>query len=267
MKTKTKAVVTVICVLALIATAVFGSLAYLTDQEQKINTFTVGKVDITLTEPNYQPGEGGISNILPGVEIAKDPTIEVVKGPAWVVLELDMNKYISLINLMGVDAYLNGVGGLTGTYLGPQAFLTMSKATFQAVIDRWFIGIEHTNWMIMNTAEIQQAFTDAASQSNPEHLKIRLGFIGGIDTVGRVMAVNESVKFMTKFMMPETVTQSMMDGADAYYPQGSSTPASNFNTGLANWDLTFTAYAIQDKPFTNITDAYNALNLPAYPWP
>ena len=45
----------VLCVvLALAATTIIGgTLAYFTDTDNKTNTFTVGKVDITLTEPEW----------------------------------------------------------------------------------------------------------------------------------------------------------------------------------------------------------------------
>ena len=40
---------------ALAVTAVVGgSLAYFTDTDEKTNTFTVGNVDITLTEPGWE---------------------------------------------------------------------------------------------------------------------------------------------------------------------------------------------------------------------
>lgn len=63
---------------ALAVTAVVGgSLAYFTDTDQKDNTFTVGNVDITLTEPNWE-GSGSLDapEVYPGEALAKDPTVE-----------------------------------------------------------------------------------------------------------------------------------------------------------------------------------------------
>ena len=66
----------VLVALFLAVFAVGGTLAYLTDTtETKTNTFTFGKVDITLTEPNWNTTTAG--DIVPGQQVAKDPTITV----------------------------------------------------------------------------------------------------------------------------------------------------------------------------------------------
>lgn len=72
-----KKIVSIALAAALAATAIVGSsLAYFTDTEEKTNTFTVGNVDITLTEPNW---DADINNkdLIPGKTIPKDPTITV----------------------------------------------------------------------------------------------------------------------------------------------------------------------------------------------
>lgn len=57
-----------------------GTLAYLTDRETEVNVFTVGNVDIELTE-NFSQG----AELLPGVEIDKDVKIKNVgDNDAWV---------------------------------------------------------------------------------------------------------------------------------------------------------------------------------------
>lgn len=81
-----KKVVTLSLVVALIATAAIGgTLAYFTDEEAKTNTFTVGNVDIELTEPawdNNTPdnktdgGEGEAQEAYPGEALGKNPTVE-----------------------------------------------------------------------------------------------------------------------------------------------------------------------------------------------
>lgn len=56
------------------ALAVGGTTAYLTDWGDATNTFTVGKVDIDLKEPNWKPEEH--DKIQPSEEMKKDPTVE-----------------------------------------------------------------------------------------------------------------------------------------------------------------------------------------------
>lgn len=61
-----------LCV-ALVAIAIVGaSLAYFTDTDEKTNTFTVGNVDIVLTEPEWDENQ---AKLIPGRVIPKDPTI------------------------------------------------------------------------------------------------------------------------------------------------------------------------------------------------
>ena len=83
---KTKAILMALCAVLLVAASVMGTLAYLTSTDQVINTFTVGKVDITLDEApvdaNGQKTNGPrrTSNeyhLLPGHEYVKDPIVHV----------------------------------------------------------------------------------------------------------------------------------------------------------------------------------------------
>ena len=64
-------------VAALAATAIGGAtLAYFTDNESKDNTFTVGNVQINLTEPNWDAtGSEEAKEAYPGEALAKDPTV------------------------------------------------------------------------------------------------------------------------------------------------------------------------------------------------
>ena len=59
------------------AMAFGGAVAYLTDNEQTTNTFTVGKVQVDLEEPKY-PGNASaeVTNIVPNQEIDKNPMVE-----------------------------------------------------------------------------------------------------------------------------------------------------------------------------------------------
>ena len=67
-------------VAALAATAVIGgTLAYFTDSDAAENTFTVGNVDIALTEPDWEAeGKAEAETVYPGEPLAKDPTVENV---------------------------------------------------------------------------------------------------------------------------------------------------------------------------------------------
>ena len=80
---KNKKLGTLVASLALVAALGVGAtLAYFTDSDTALNTITMGKVDIDLDEPNFDPGDDDdtIENIKPGQQIVKDPTITVKAG-------------------------------------------------------------------------------------------------------------------------------------------------------------------------------------------
>lgn len=88
MKKKILATCLVVC---LLATAIIGTtLAYFTDTDAKTNTFTVGNVDIILTEPNWDAsGSEDAPEVYPGEPLAKDPTVENDgKNPCFVRIKV-----------------------------------------------------------------------------------------------------------------------------------------------------------------------------------
>ena len=77
-----KKIVTVCLVVALLAVcAIGGSLAYFTDTDTKDNTFTVGNVNIELTETEWV--QNSIAN--PGVAVDKNPIVNNIgENEAWI---------------------------------------------------------------------------------------------------------------------------------------------------------------------------------------
>lgn len=94
MKNRSKALLLALCALMLVVTTVFTTLAYLTDTKSVVNTFTVGDVEITLTESvtnlygektegTITAGiatEGNEYKLVPNKSYVKDPKITVVAG-------------------------------------------------------------------------------------------------------------------------------------------------------------------------------------------
>ncbi len=56
--------------------AVGGTMAYLTDADEETNTFTIGEVEVDLTEPDY-PGDDSedVRNLVPNQEVVKNPQV------------------------------------------------------------------------------------------------------------------------------------------------------------------------------------------------
>ena len=89
MKKAKKVLLLALCAILLVGATIAGTVAYLTSQAKVTNTFTVGKVSITLTEKAINPQTGKkldnaadvteLQNIelVPGREIEKNPVITV----------------------------------------------------------------------------------------------------------------------------------------------------------------------------------------------
>ena len=87
MKKKTKALMLVLCAVLLVTASVLGTMAYLTSTDKVVNTFTVGKVAITLDEAKVDPDGTAVTpaervkenayHLLPGHTYTKDPTVHV----------------------------------------------------------------------------------------------------------------------------------------------------------------------------------------------
>lgn len=96
--TKKKAI-TMLIVLLIVGAIVAGIYAFFTDIETKTNTFTIGNVDITLTEPLYdaalQNDANYGKNLMPGETVVKDPTItnSSTNNDAYVFAKVEVPTY------------------------------------------------------------------------------------------------------------------------------------------------------------------------------
>ena len=90
MKTRSKALVLTLCAVLLVVATVMGTMAYLTSTDTVTNTFTVGKVAITLDEAKVNPNGTPVADadrvkanaykLIPGHSYTKDPTVHVTAG-------------------------------------------------------------------------------------------------------------------------------------------------------------------------------------------
>lgn len=126
MKVMKKKIMTLSLVAALAATAVIGgTLAYFTDTtEEKINTFTVGNVDITLDEPEWDQDD---AVLIPGREIAKNPTITV---------EADSQRAYTFMKVKLSDDFAE----LLQTYAKFKEYDLLVENDRNALIEAWFVS-------------------------------------------------------------------------------------------------------------------------------
>lgn len=80
-----------------------GIFAYFTDTDDAVNTFTVGKVDIDLEEPGWDPDNPPV-DIVPNKVITKDPQVRNTgKNDAFVFVEIS----VPVANISVADAQGN----------------------------------------------------------------------------------------------------------------------------------------------------------------
>ena len=102
MRTKTKALALALCAVLLVVTTVFVTMAFLTSKDTVTNTFTVGKVTITLDEADVKSDGTYVSNkdarvdaneykLIPGHTYIKDPTIHVADDSeeCWLFVKVE----------------------------------------------------------------------------------------------------------------------------------------------------------------------------------
>lgn len=108
MKTRNKVLVLMLSAVLLVATSVFGTMAYLQDTETVTNTFTVGDVGITLdeadvtTDGKYETDEtnrvtANTYHLLPGHSYIKDPTVHVTGGSEDCYVYVTVDNQIATI--------------------------------------------------------------------------------------------------------------------------------------------------------------------------
>lgn len=98
MKTARKVLLVVLCAALLVGASVAGTLAYLSKTTEKItNTFTIGNIDLTLTETWNTDTDGDNANdawqakLIPGTDVAKNPkvTLSNTTEPCWVFVKVE----------------------------------------------------------------------------------------------------------------------------------------------------------------------------------
>lgn len=124
MKTVKKNLLLVSCAVLLVVSSVLGTMAYLTSQDQVTNTFTVGKVAITLDEAAVNPDGTYISNkdnrvdqneyhLLPGHSYTKDPVVHVdaASENCWLFVRVENNiKNIEAWDAKAIEAQMTDLG-------------------------------------------------------------------------------------------------------------------------------------------------------------
>ena len=113
---KKKMIALTAALVLVLSAAVVGTVAWLTDKTTaKVNTFTVGNIDIDLTETTTD------YKMIPGEEIAKNPKVSVKAGSeaCWLFVKVEESANLDdFISYTIADGWteLTGVAGVSGVY-------------------------------------------------------------------------------------------------------------------------------------------------------
>ena len=126
MKKTSKALLLMLCAVLLVAASVLGTMAYLTSTDTVTNTFTVGKVAITLDEALVDTNghattgnrvKANAYHLLPGHEYDKDPTVHVEADSEncylFVKVENGISAFEATANPIASQITANGWTALT----------------------------------------------------------------------------------------------------------------------------------------------------------
>lgn len=123
MKTKSKALLLTLCAVLLVAASVLGTMAYLTSTDTVTNTFTIGKVEITLdetdvTNPNGPRVKANSYKLMPGTTYTKDPTVTVKAGSeeSYVRMKVTFNNATEIIALCTDPEFADEVTGVENAF-------------------------------------------------------------------------------------------------------------------------------------------------------
>ena len=95
-------------VVLLLVILIGGMIAYFTDTESITNKFTLGNVDITLTEPNWSTTDSN-NNGVPDVAEQLSPGQTIAKNPTVTVESTSKSAYLFMT--VEIPAITTGVGG------------------------------------------------------------------------------------------------------------------------------------------------------------
>ena len=148
MKTRSKALLLMLCAVLLVAATIFGTMAYLTSTDTVTNTFTVGKVNIKLDEAKANPDgtlvegaervKANSYKLLPGHTYNKDPMVTVLGGSesSYVKMTVTFSKANELDAIFAPDGadmlkIFNGYDATKWTYKGNTKDETANTRTYE----------------------------------------------------------------------------------------------------------------------------------------
>lgn len=148
MKTAKKAMLMTLCAIILVVATVFGTMAYLTSDDEVVNTFTVGKVEIKLDEAKANTDGSLVAGadrvkansykLLPGHTYNKDPMVTLLAGSETSYVKMTVtfskaNELDAIFAPKGADltSIFNGYDSANWTAKGNTKDTTADTRTYE----------------------------------------------------------------------------------------------------------------------------------------
>lgn len=174
----TKALVALLALVLVIGCSLGGTLAWFVDETDAVtNTFTVGDINITLTE-DHMNEQGYTYKIFPGATIIKNPTVTVEANSedCWLFVKLTEEKWCDQVAYTLADGWAE-LSGEDGVYYqevtesnSNQPFgvlkdntLTVSADLTKADIDR--MKVEGNPTLTITAYAVQKEGVDTAPEA------------------------------------------------------------------------------------------------------
>lgn len=213
MKNSKKILLICLCVAAILAVAVMGTLAWLVDTDSAVNTFTVGQVHISVDEAKVNADGNPVVgadrvktneyHILPGVKYTKDPTMTVLADSE----DAYVRMILTIHNASDVQAILT----------------KYSLGDFSALIGGW----DKNAWLYKGFTE------DTAKNTISFEFRYK-------EIVGKNAADTKLPALFDTLIVPGEITgeemKDLYDGGFKMEVSGHAIQAAGFDTETAAWD-------------------------------
>lgn len=238
MKTKSKALLLTLCAVLLVAASVLGTMAYLTSTAKVENTFTIGKVEITLdetdvTNPTGPRVKANSYKLMPGTTYTKDPTVTVKAGSekSYVRMKVTFNNAKAIIALCTDPEFAeDGPTGVENAYplIRMVKFVEANAAKWDGIIPD-------------NMVETEEMLADAKYFAYDAKADTLTYYFYYTDTVSAPTADVALPVLFDKVTLPEWVTNDQL-------------------ATLENFQIAVVAEAIQADGFANAGAAWAAFH-------
>lgn len=284
-----KKIISLCLVVCLLATAIGGTLAYFTDTDSEKNTFTVGNVDIEVSETNKINGVevtgNAFENVMPGTEITKKAVVTNNSSEdAYVRVVVRTNNQEELYDLLekysetdvfvGWDFEFDKVGGMRytstrtpGTANGVELIAVdegvHSHGGGNVLIsaDNYFKTETETNLVATGTSAVNGFSMDGdnrilihGNSLSRDVIDNASDYIYYQDLVG--IYKTDSVAWIFYLKMAPNTSYTLFEGINVPTEIDAAADMAFFN-GL---EINVCADAIQSTGFTNAKAAFEALN-------